>query len=373
MTDRGRPRRVAMVIQAFAPVLGGAQRQVEQLGPRLERRGVDVTVVTRRPAGTPRRERRPGLAVHRVRTPALPGAASVAYTVGGTGRALAARPDVVHAHDLLSPTTIGLLAAAGRRAPLVVKPLSAGPHGDVARLHTKPAGAARMGALVRRAAAFVCVSDEVEAELLAHGARREQLVRIPNGVDCERFHPGPDGTLRERLGVGDDPLWLYCGRLTAEKRLERLVAALRDAPGHLLLAGEGPREDALRAAARAAGVGERLHLLATVDDTAPLYRAADAYVTASDQDGLSNAVLEAMASGLPVVAAPAGGMRELVRPDTGVLAGDAAQIAAALERLAADPAARLALGAAARARVERELSIERTADRLAELYAAVAA
>jgi L-malate glycosyltransferase len=99
--------------------------------------------------------------------------------------------------------------------------------------------------------------------------------------------------------------------------------------------------------------------------------AADAYATASVTEGMSNAVLEAMSAGLPVVASPASGMRDLLGEAAGrLLAADAsaAALAARLAALAADPAGRVRLGAALRARAIERFSLDRTADLLVALY-----
>lgn len=374
----GFPIRVAMIVQSFAPVLGGAQRQIEALGPLLARRGATVSVLTRRPPGARRREARPGLDVRRLGGPSAPAAASAVYTARGTATAVRLGPDVLHAHDLLSPSTIALAAGLATGAPVVAKVLSSGPHGDVQRLLTKPLGARRLRAMASRFAAFVCVSADVERELAAYGVPQERLRRIPNGVDVARFAPGGDDGAAVRASLGMRPgerLSLFCGRFAPTKRLHVLVEALAVAPGHLVLVGEGPARDAVRERAAAVGVAGRVHVRATVDDCAPLYRAADAFVTASEQDGLSNAALEAMASGVPVVTTRSGGMPELVGERAGVLVDGPGGRAfgAALGALLADEPRRRALGAAARERAARDYSLDATADRLMALYEEVTA
>src|SRR4051812_15622331 len=135
--------RVAHVIQSYPPVLGGAQRQLQRLGPHLAAGGLTVDVVTRRPPGTEPRVAEPGLTVHRI--PATSGrAASVPFTAGGAATVARLRPDVVHAHDLLSPSTIALLVRAARGVPFVVKVLAAGERAAGA------ARAARGGVPLRR-------------------------------------------------------------------------------------------------------------------------------------------------------------------------------------------------------------------------------
>jgi glycosyltransferase involved in cell wall biosynthesis len=371
--------RVAMVIQSYRPVLGGAERQLEQLAPGLTARGADVVVVTRRRLGTARREVGPGGRVWRTPTPRGRRRAALGATVAGTAGVLAFRPDVVHVHDLLSPGLIGLAVSRATGVPVVAKPLSAGPVGDVARLLSKPLGAARLQAMGERFAAFVCVSAAIEQELAVHGVQSHRRVRIPNGVDTHRFRPAAPGeadTARARIGVPVGvPLLLNCGRLTHPKRLDVLVGALHGTAAHLLVVGEGPAAGSLQRAAAAAGVADRFHLLPAVDDPAPLYRAADLYVSASEQEGLSNAALEAMASGLPLVVAHAGGMSELVRGDAGQLVADrtADAFASAIERLLHDAGRCVAAGERARRRVLHDFSLTATVSLLWELYNEVAA
>jgi glycosyltransferase involved in cell wall biosynthesis len=369
--------RIGATIQAFRPVLGGAQRQLERLAPLLEARGCELDVVTRGPRDAPRRERIAGATVHRVGTLGGP-RASLAYSLRGSARVVRLRPEVIHAHDLLSPSTIALVAHAATRAPIVVKVLSVGVGGDVDRLLRKPFGARRLALLSRHVAAFVCLSAEVEAELAAHGVPRERMRRIPNGVDASRFRPAAAderAALRARLELpADEQVALYCGRFYAAKRLTVLIDALRAAPGRLVLVGEGPEETALRAHVRAAGLEQRVELRPPVPDTAELMRAADVYVSASLSEGMSGSVLEAMASGTAVVAAPASGMAELIDDGAGELVGtNVSDFVQALDGLARDPARRAALGAAARERAQREYTLEHTADLLVALYRDVTA
>ncbi len=367
--------KVAHVIQSYPPVLGGAQRQLQRLGPILERRGVHGTVITRRRPGTPRRAREPGLDVIRIPVPERSASASIAYTAGGIAALARLRPDVIHVYDLLSPATIALAGGAVTGAPVVAKVLSAGHGGDVDRLLHKPLGARRLAMQARRFAAFACLSDDVERDLAAHGVPRERLRRVPNGVDADEFRPARDAAersaLRRELGLAEQGLLsLYCGRFADVKRVDVLVEAFRSAPGRLLLVGDGHEEERLRSLAAAAELGGRVEVRETVDDPAPLFRAADLYLSASGTEGMSGSVLEAMASGLPVVAAEASGMDELLAAGCGVLLPRAtpAAVAAAIGELERDGARRERLGDAARARVTSSYRLEAVADLLAGLY-----
>jgi glycosyltransferase involved in cell wall biosynthesis len=367
-----------MVLQSYPPVLGGAQRQVRQLAPLLAERGIRVHVITRRVPGTPRRAEEPGATVERLYVPVHGPSASAFFVAGATRRLLAVRPDVIHAFDLLSPSLAALLASSVSGTPVVAKVLSTGAGGDLDRLGHKWLGPTRARVIARRFAAWHAVSAEVEAELRELGVDPTRFARIANGVDCGHHRP-PDLAsrlaARRRLDIGPEEfVTLYCGRFAAVKRLDLLVAAMRQAPGILLLAGAGAEEPRLREAAADSRVAGRIRFLPTVDDPAALYGVADVYASSSATEGMSNAVLEAMASGLPVVANRASGMTELLHGDVGLLvaAERPDELGAALRRLAADPALRRRLGGAARAAVVERHTLPVVAEKLAELYRSLA-
>src|SRR4051812_42188709 len=259
------------------------------------------------------------------------------------------------------PARPGRPAGASRCA---VRAPPAGGRADGRRFPTKPLGGRRLELITRHAAAFVCLSREVEDELAAHGVPRDRLRRIPNGVDAERFRPPRNGeraAARSRLGLPADGLVLaYCGRFAEIKRVDVLLEAFaRVDHAHLLLVGEGPEEPAVREAIRAGGLAGRVRMVPTVDDTAPVLRAADAYVSASITEGMSNAVLEAMATALPVFASPASGMAELLGTEDGLLAeGDGADALAAALRRAPDGELRARAGARLREVVQARYSLE---------------
>jgi glycosyltransferase involved in cell wall biosynthesis len=370
--------RVAMVVQRFRPAIGGAERQIERLAPLLAERGVAVTVITRRLRNTAARERLDGLEIIRVPVPRGQRGASIAYTLGGVGALVRLRPDVVHVHGLLSPATIGMVGSALIRKPAIAKILASGPRGSLDRLLAKPMGQRRLRQVGRRFRAVVTLAEESDRELLAHGVPRRLLVRIPNAVDATIFrpaHPREQGRLRSMLELPSGPIALYCGRLEAPKRVDRLVEAFgRARVGNLLIVGGGSEEERIRELAANPEFEGRIILRPPVDDTAPLYRASDVYLSASVREGMSGSVLEAMASGICVAAVPAGGMTELLDGGAGTILpeDDTEQLAAAIQELMLDPARRERQAARARARVESRYSRERVADELVDLYRLVA-
>ncbi len=235
---------------------------------------------------------------------------------------------------------------------------------------------------VRRVAAgidhCVAISDDARLHLELAGVPRERIDVLPMGVDVERF--APDGAQR-RPG----PLRvLSVARLVSEKGVEDLVVALRLLAGRgveaeLTLVGSGPLGARLEVLARELAV--RLRVLGTVpyEELPQLHRDSDVLVLASApratwREQFGFAVVEAMASGLPVLAGDSGSLDEVVGdPQQLVRPHDAEALAEALEALAGDPARRRAHGERNRSRACERYDRRRVAVRLGELYERVLA
>jgi len=302
------------------------------------------------------------------------------------GRRLAAGGvDVVHAH-LTDAIVWGERAARAAGLPCVAT-LHVGPRRGGAGL------AGRRGAVRRvlerralaRCARVAAVSEAVRrAWLDAAGRPRLDPARLEvvrNGIDLRPFRPeAADGerlraALRRAHGWPlDAPVAVTVCVLREGKGvgtlLEAAPAVFAAVPAaRLLVVGDGPEADALRR--RAGPLAGRVAFTGRRDDVPALLAAADLFVLASRDDALPTAVLEAMAAGLPVVAADSGGVPELVEPGvTGALVppGDPGALASALTGLLADPAGREALGRAGRRRAEERFSMGAWLDRLAALY-----
>ena len=367
--------RVTTLIQGFAPVVGGEQRLVQRWAPLWERDGVESIVLTRRwQPDVPIRERQPGLKLWRVPRTGLSRRGAIAWLTGGVTGTVASRPDVIQAMELLSPTTIALAATRVLRVPVVAKVLSTGPRGDVSLLKTKPLGAQRIAQAARDVDAWVCMTTLIRDELLAEGVPEERLHLMANGVDAGHFHPASAterADARQRLGLpSDEVVHLYCGRFREVRRLDVVLEAVAKVPGHVVLVGEGPEEERLRAMAQDPSLRGRVTILPPVEDTAPFYRAADVYLSASHTEGMSVSVLEAMASANTVVASPASGMIDLLGGGAGVVAADATSeaLAAALTSVVEDTGRRRAHGEVARRKVEDAFSLEANASAMVALY-----
>jgi glycosyltransferase involved in cell wall biosynthesis len=228
--------------------------------------------------------------------------------------------------------------------------------------------------LLPRAGVVVAVSEQVGRDLAAQGLPPGSVRVIPNGVDLDEFHPGPED--RRALGLPTEvPLAAFAGDLrTPRKNLDTVLRALAEVPAlHLAVAGAADGSP-FPALAEALGVNARVHFLGFRDDVPALMRAADLFVFPSRYEACALVLLEAMASGLPVVTARTTGGAELVCDDCGVVLDDpddAERLAGALRRLVGSPARRRAMGQQARAQA-RTLSWATMAERYLSLMHDVA-
>jgi len=209
--------------------------------------------------------------------------------------------------------------------------------------------------ILPRAGVVVAVSERVGRDLAAQGLPPSSIRVIPNGVDPDEFHPGPEDRRALRLPTGA-PLAVFAGDLrTPRKNLDTVLRALAKVPSlHLAVAGRADGSP-FPALAESLGVDNRVHFLGFRDDVPTLMRAADLLVFPSRYEACALVLLEAMASGLPVVTARTTGGAELVCGDCGVVLDDpddTERLAGALRRLADSPARRRAMGQQARAQAQ---------------------
>jgi glycosyltransferase involved in cell wall biosynthesis len=283
----------------------------------------------------------------------------------------AERPLIVHANSSKAGV-LGRLAAVIARAPARVFTA----HGWAFAAHDGAAARAYLWAdrlMSRVTTGTICVAEsERRAGLRARTCRADRTVVIHNGValDGPRRAPGSRRSPAEILSVG---------RLRGPKdftTLAHAVARLEPGSVHLRIVGDGPDREALAALIERLGASDSIELLGERRDVAGLLAESDMFVLSSRSEGLPMSVLEAMAAAVPVVATAVGGIPELVRDsETGVLAppGDAAALAAALERLARDAELRDRMGEAGRRRVERDFSLAAFRREHLALYARLAA
>ncbi len=345
--------RIAYVTESFPPAVNGVAHTAVRVAEHLVSRGHEPLVIAPAPAaGLARPDRTFGFPVVRVRSVGLP--VYPGFRVGLPGRAVQAaiadhRADLVH---LAGPFVLG--ASGGSAAQRLGIPAVAVYATDLpayARLYH--AGRVGQGICWRRLRAIHNATDRTlapctatAADLDANGVERVWI--WARGVDSVRFDPARRSQrLRGGLAPGGELLAGYVGRLAAEKRVD-LLAQVSELPGvRLVIVGSGPAEAAIRRAVPdAVYLGQR-----GGEDLAAIYASLDVFVHSGPHDTFGQALQEAAASGLPVIAPAAGGPLDLVRDGvTGFLVqpGDGRALAGAVARLAADPVLRAAQGQAGR-------------------------
>ena len=290
------------------------------------------------------------------------------------------RATVMHGHWVIPG---GATAAAA--APLL--PLVVSLHGsDVYLAETLAPARSVARRVLKRAGVVTACSADLGRRSIALGADPERVEVIPYGVDVDRFRPDPLVRAKRRASQGiatQAPLLFTAGRLVRKKGFEYLIDAMSMLPAAAgvlaAIAGSGDLEAELRARAKAAGVADRVRFLGnlTQDDVAAWLATADIVAVPSvrddsgNVDGLPNIVLEALASGTPLVTTSAGGIGAVVENErTGIVVPerDPAALAAAIATLAGDPDRRVRLGEAARAAVSARYGWEFAAGRLEAAY-----
>jgi glycosyltransferase involved in cell wall biosynthesis len=231
-------------------------------------------------------------------------------------------------------------------------------------------------AILGHAAAIIANSEGLAATSRAADPFPVQI--IPTGVDAEQFHPGPESGSHP---AGAPLRLLFVGRVHREKNLAIVLRQMASLPPHvraqveLQVAGDGAQRPELELLARELGLTARVRWLGWQAKHAipALYRSADVLLNPAQYEGLPNVALEAMASGLPVMASDVPGNRAVVQDGkTGVLfpLDRPDQLGAALSRLAADRSWGRSLGMAGRQRAESEFSWRKAAQSYLELLPA---
>ena len=199
-----------------------------------------------------------------------------------------------------------------------------------------------------RAGAVTCVAGALRDALIDLGAAPDKVAVVEHGVDLNLFHPPADRmALRASLGI-TGPAVLSVGHLIDRKGHDFAIRAVASLPGvTLIIAGDGPRDWALRALAVECGVADRVRFLGHVDQSQlpDLYGAVDATLNCSDREGIANVLLESLACGTPLVATRVWGSPEVIRvPEAGLLVDErsGAAIAEGIRRILADPPDRAA-------------------------------
>jgi UDP-glucose:(heptosyl)LPS alpha-1,3-glucosyltransferase len=368
--------RLAIVRQRYTPY-GGAERFVERALAALAAMGVDLTLVTRAwPAGAG-----DGFAPLIVNPPYVGRTMRDARFAHAACAALAKLPGtLVQSHERIACCDV-YRAGDGVHAVWVDERLRGASVAQRLALATSPYHRYTMGAEQRlfaspRLRRVICISQMVQDDIHARfGLPRERLPVIYNAIDPAVFHPGLSvhrEALRQRHGIAAGAcVFLIVGTEYARKGVGRAIEALAEVPppAHLVVVGRDRHPSRYAALAWRMGVAGRVTFAGPQEDTRPFYGSADAFVLPTLYDALSNAVLEALACGLPVITSDRCGAAEIVRAhDAGIVcsARDIGALARAMTVML-DAASRAAAGRNA-TQAMAALTPEAMAARLVALY-----
>jgi glycosyltransferase involved in cell wall biosynthesis len=379
--------RLVLITRRFWPLVGGSEMNMANLAASFAEAGHRVTILTA--AWNPDW---PAEIQHRgVRVQRIPQSSRWLTGLFRYMRGLArwlkehrGEFDLAYVSTLKQDAYVAVGMGRRFQFPVALRADASGPTGDFAWQQ-----GSRVGKWVRRrcrlAAAVVAPSPAIVQELIDSGYPADRLQLIPNGVSvAEERSPQRRLLAREALGTAhavlslgrDTKLAVYTGRLIEEKGLSCLVEAwARVLKNHsntrLWLVGEGPLRDRLAEKIERLHIRGRCVLVGSFDSVEELLAAADLFVLPSRDEDASIALLEAMGSGLPIVATDSPGTRTLITPGThGLLCplGDPITLAAAMSQLLDSPLLAKQYGTAARERAQADFALSSMVDRHLDLF-----
>jgi glycosyltransferase involved in cell wall biosynthesis len=373
---------VLMISPQFRPLIGGYERAAERLSTALAKAGMRIVVIAeRRDRAWPAAESIDGYelrrlwCVYRCHLHSITSLLAFSHFLLRHGREF----DVWHVHLCGYHAALALVLGKLMRRPVVLKLTSSAARGIKRALGGGITGSI-LRFLHRQVDACIATTDETREEAIQFGIPLARVHLIPNGVDSEQFVPAPleeRAAARRALGLDCNRLVLYVGRLAAEKNPLGLLDAwaavdTKARQGALLaLVGDGPDENQVYARVQTPSLARSVYLAGKRRDVAIWYRAADLYVVPSHREGLSNSMIEALASGLPVISTSVSGSSILLEsPAAGVVVdvGNNESLARAMERLLRDASMRTRLGQNARLKFEARFLLETISKKISLLY-----
>ena len=371
---------VLMVIAQFPPsFVGGAEKMAETFAGEFRERGMLYRIVTRCFAAN-KRPVRDDLPVDVLSIPETPVLGSFLYLLKLSLYLIRHRHhyDVIYLGMPKYNAIVCSVFAALLGKKLVVKFESPTWERQGDKVHRIRFFGLFLFAL-RRADAVVVLNTQMFADLLGLGVAPNKVLIIPNAVDTLRFAPVVDKEAYKHLfNITEKKVIIFLGRLLRAKGvfvlLRSFAAIASDHPSvRLMFIGDGEEREALNREALALGIGNRVTIRST-DNPAPMLACGDLYVLPSESEGVSCAMLEAMATGLCAIATPVGGNREVLTENkTGVFVpvGDVDRLGEILKTLLIHDNERRRLATAGREHVRSAYSLDKLTCRYADLFSSL--
>ncbi len=391
--DKPEKIKICVVSPLYHPSLGGLGKQAKLLTERLAKEGVRAFVISRKMSNLPPAEY--SKKVHVIRAWSLkpeiyylPGVSilnvliSLSFSISCAYNLYKKRKeyDIVHFHGASLPLIINLplLKLLGKK--VVAKIAAAGLGTEVGSFRGRFLGIGNFLAFIaKKADLFIATTNEIREGLLRDGIPSEKILRITNFIDTESFFPitrGNRGYLKKLKGLDNLIIVLYSGRFVRRKGVEILLKAWKEASRNrsnskLLLLGEGPLLNEMKGLTKRIGLTESVQFMGHVSNVVEFLHMADIFVLPSLQEGMPNALLEAMACGLPVIGTRIGGVVDIIDDrKNGILIepGNVKSLARALGELLENESLRNELGERAYEKIKREYSLDTVVGKYIQLY-----
>lgn len=334
--------RICVLTDSFYPIIGGGENLIEQLSRALINRGLDLFVLTqRRLSESPKRETVGNVSVHRIGMSGFNRFGKYVMLPAALFKLLFLKRyyDIIFISGIRTLGVVGVLAAKMLRKKCVLRAASCSEmSGDYA---LKPPHLLRFrlmnkfikfillcrNRIYRTADGFISISNAIREEYEICSVNHERVVSIFNGVDLEKFcpiNPEKKPALRRRLHIPDKKIVIYTGKLNQGKGLQMLLRAWRRvlqncsiADLHLMLVGSGVNqylscEAELRDYVDKNRLKDFVTFTGNVRNVQEYLQASDFFTLPSESEAMPNALIEAMATGLPVIVTAAGGIKDIV-------------------------------------------------------------
>lgn len=318
--------KILMIIPSFYPTVGGAERQLMGLSSDLAGNGIDIDIVTRMIDSSPRLERLDGYSIIRLfsRIPKIGFLIQLLFFIFRSH----AQYSVIHVHTLNSPAILAALLGKFFDIPVLVKVTRSGRGSQLSR-YTQSIFGKIIFYILKLNSYFVAITPDVHTELLAANVKDDKIFLIPNGVVQQQL-------LKKNTEIMQV---IFLGRLIPRKRVDLLMRAfgkiVKLQRCELLIIGDGPERGGLEKISTELNIEDSCRFLGSLShsESLQILLRSHIFVLPSDSEGMSNALLEAMAAGNAVIAADIPANHALIQNNiNGLLFHDTASLEEHLEQ-----------------------------------------
>lgn len=381
--------RVCMVSSQLYPTYAGGALQALRLSRALRSKGAEVTIFTRNTGAFPKKEYLGDIPLYQIPTPGSSKLSAVIFFFSIFFFLLRNRCHIIHIHGVDTYTYTAILVARLLRRKSIVKMTLLDQDDPLSVKKRRPLGNLQYK-IFTMADRIIATSSELAAAYRQSPLPVDKLVEIPNSVNTEDFRPVSEGeklSFRQQLGLpADSPVIAFVGIILKRKGVDLLVKAHGELVGEhpsarLILIGplEGHGrntdmlafQEGLRRDIKTLGIEGRVTFVGRVENVSQHLQASDVFAFPSRKEGMPNAVLEAMACGLPCVAMESSCVSSIISNGVNGLLFErenSHQLAQHISRLLAEPELRRKLGGEARKTAVNKFSVEIISNRYLELY-----